>query len=242
MKKQCILCSSVFEAKRVDANYCSEKCRAKANYEIRKKKASGEFSPSNSTDNSPITQPEKSVKPCKGEVDGVIKIAEIRQLIENSERAITDLCASNNTAKAQKSSLLAQKTQLNTQIIELEEVKIKKLEAMLRLSDIDLYNTYLNGDYQEAIKSNKPFPEFKLITANKLSLESSNGILFQIKKHQLKVENQILAHNSETSALKNSICQLVQEEKDLMDTINENNASIRFYQTRIIRLEQLLTG
>jgi len=242
MKKQCILCTTEFEAKRADANYCSEKCRAKANYEIRKKKASGEFSPANLTGNSSLNAPIERAKYSKIEVNGTLKVDEICQMIANTEQTIASIRAENTALKAQITELSAQKTHFCSQIIEIKEIKVNKLEAILQLSNTDLYNTYLNGEYKEAVKANNMLADFKLITAHKLSLDSSANLLFKINQYRLKVKNLIFAHNSEISKLNQQILDIETSKKELDATINENNASIRFNQSRIMRLEQLLSG
>ncbi len=68
---------------------------------------------------------------------------------------------------------------------------------MLQLSDADLYNTYLNDEYKEAVKANNMLADFKLITPHKLSLGSSANLLFKINQHRLKAKNLIITHNSE---------------------------------------------
>ncbi|MCT4643865.1 MAG: hypothetical protein N4A74_02680 [Carboxylicivirga sp.] len=242
MKKQCILCSTEFEAKRTDANYCSEKCRSKANYKIRKKKASGEYSPVNLPDNPPHSTPIRGAKNNKIEVNGTLKADNLCQMITNTERTIANICAENTAIKAQITKLSAQKSLFCSQIIEIKEVKTKKLEVIMQLSDTDLYNTYLNGEYQEAVKKNNSLADFKLITTHKLSLESSSNLVFKINQYRLKVKNLIIAHNSEISKLNQQILDTESSIKDLNKSIDENNASIRFNQTRIMRLEQLLSG
>ncbi|MBS2099132.1 hypothetical protein [Carboxylicivirga linearis] len=242
MKKQCILCSAEFEAKRADANYCSEKCRAKANYEIRKKKASGEFSPDNLPVSLPLNSPIERSKNTKIEVNGILNTDEIRQMIVNTDSTIANFCAENTALKAQITELSAQKSHFCLQIIEIKEIKIKKLEAALLLSDTDLYNTYLNGEYQKAVKTNNILADFKLITPHKLSLDSSANLLFKINQYRLKVKNLIIAHNSEVSKLNLQIQDIDTSIKNLNKAIDENNSSVRFNQTRIMRLEQLLSG
>lgn len=242
IKKQCIVCAAEFEAKRSDANYCSEKCRAKANYQIRRKKASGEFSPLNSPENSPLINPFERAKNIKIELNGALNIGDIRQLIADSEHSFLNLCEENTTIKAQIEELSKKKSQICTQIIDLLEVKVKKLETMQQLSDTDLYNNFLNGEYQEAVKDNNSFADFKLITPQKLSLESSGKLLFRINQYRLKIKNLILTHISEVSRLDQQIKDIDIAIKRQNKTIEENQASIRFYQTRIIRLEQLLSG
>nr|WP_321451472.1 hypothetical protein [uncultured Carboxylicivirga sp.] len=240
MKKQCILCSAEFKAKRADANYCSEKCRSKANYKIRKKKASGEYSPINSPDNSSYNTPIERAKNSKIEVNGTLKAVEICQMIANTELTIAKICAENTALKDQITELSAQKADFCLQIIEIKEVKVNKLESMLKLSDTDLYNTYLNGEYKEAVKANNALADFKLVTSHKLSLGSSANLLFKINQYRLKIKNLIIAHNSEVSKMNQQILDIETNLKSLIKTIDENNASIRFNQTRIIRLEQLL--
>ena len=240
MKKQCILCSAKFEAKRADANYCSEKCRAKANYEIRKKKASGEFSPDNLPVSLPLNSPVEQSKNTKIEVIGTFNIDEIRQMVVNIDSTIANFCAENTAAKAQITLLSAQKSQFYSLIIDIEEVKIKKLEVIQELPDVDLYNNYLNGEYVEALKKNDTFADFKLITPDKLSLESSNHLRFKITQYRLKAKNTTIAHYSEVSKLKQRIQVIDSKIKAQNKTIEENNSSIRFNQSRIIRLEQLI--
>lgn len=240
MKKLCILCSNEFEARRADANYCSEKCRAKANYEIRKRKASGEFSPDNLPVSLPLNSPVERSKNTKIEFNEPLNTDEIRQMIANTDNIIANFCTENTAAKAQITVLSAQKSQFCSLIIDIEEVKIKKLEAIQELPDVDLYNTYLNGEYEEALKQNNTFPDFKLITSDKLSLDSSNHLRFKITQYRLKVKNTINAQYSEVSKLKQRIQDIDSKIKALNKTIEENNASIRFNQSRIIRLEQLL--
>lgn len=242
MKKQCILCSTEFEAKRADANYCSEKCRAKANYKIRKKKASGEYSPANLPGNSSLNAPIERAKNNKFEVNGTLKVDEICQMIANTEQIITNIYTENTLLKAQITELSAQKAHFCSQIIEIREIKVNKLESILQLSDTDLYNTYLNGEYQEAVKANNILADFKLITPYKLSLESSSNLVFKINQYRLKAKNLIIANNSEVSKLNQQIQDIEASTKSLNKTIDENNASIRFNQTRIIHLEQLLSS
>ena len=127
MKKQCMLCSTEVDAKRTDANYCSEKCRSKANYLIRKKKANGEYSPVNLPDNSSHNEPIKGVKNKKIEVNGTLQIDEICQMITNTERTIANNCAENTALKAQITELSAQKSRFCSQIFEIKEIKTKNL-------------------------------------------------------------------------------------------------------------------
>ncbi len=242
MKKLCMLCSTEFEAKRADANYCSEKCRARANYLIRKKMASGEYPPENLPNNSPIDAPNERPQNSQIGVDGTLNIDEICQMIANSERTIERICTENNDIKGQIRQLYAQKSLIGAQVIEIRDEKSKKLEAIQQLSDCDLYNTYLNGEYIEAVKNKTMFAEFKLITPRRLSIERSGSLLLKVNQYRLQIENLIIAHRSKISDLNRQLEEIDNDVKSLGKAIDENNTSIRFNQTRILRLEQLLSG
>jgi len=138
MKKICMLCAAEFEAKRSDAVYCSNECRAKANYEIRKAKLSDKISTDNYEFNSTINLPEKHAVNNNLEVEGKVLMADIMQYITNAELEITHLSACISNIKAENKRLIAQKSALNNQIIELEAVRIKKLELLLELPDVSI--------------------------------------------------------------------------------------------------------
>jgi chromosome segregation ATPase len=242
MRKTCILCATEFDTKRSDANYCSEQCRAKANYQIRKKKNNLSVLPDNSTPISPHNSPDNSGRNMQKLPKIDLSKDEIMQKIVLCEHEI-------NQINTQKSAILAQNTQLHAQILkinekinQLNEVKLKGLQLALLQTDVHLYNKYLNSEYKNAVKNGDSFAHTKLKTEEDLNFRSAYDLRHKITALRHKIENKILSYKADAIKLQSELdtCnQQLSEKKDLLKDLNEQ---LRFIQMRIIRHEQLLTG
>ncbi len=242
MTKTCILCASEFKATRSDAQYCSERCRAKANYRIRKKKNNLTVSPDIYEDNSPINLTSKKVENAQICIKGVLSIEEITQMISKFEHEIAQVLESKNTTNAQNEQLYAQISGFQNQIMEIEEHKIKKLSLVLDQTDVDIYNRFLNGEYINAIKKGDSFAKSKLKTESDLGFNSAISMRKSISDYRLKIQKQIISLQANAQSLK---AQLKSAQSIILkneETIKEYYLQVRFYQNRIIRFEHILSG
>lgn len=241
MTKTCQLCASEFEAKRSDAAYCSEKCRAKSNYQIRKRKDNITTSTDNYEDNSPISLTDKSVKTKKNHIKGSINIEELLQIVGNCENKLEQLNATKSAFSAQNTTLNGQILDLQHKYDEIMKDKVVKLKLVISKPDSIIYNRYLNSEYISAEKAGNSFAKSKLLTEKDLQEKLNYHLLHKVKNYKLKIENQMITLQTEANHINAEIINLSAQIDNHKNSIDDFAQQTRFYQNRIIRFEQLLS-
>ncbi len=240
MKKHCLLCASEFEAKRSDAQYCSEKCRAKANYQMRKRKDDFTVSSDNGLDNLTNNLTDKRVEDAQISIKGTISVDDILQIIKKCEHQLEQLHAAKSAINAQNQHNIEEINELKAQILDIDVKMMSKLRFMLQQTDTNLYNQFLNGEYLSAKKQNDKFAKNKLLSEDVLSFPSNANIRAIIAEYRSKLNNQMIVYNAQVTTIKQAIENMESSIKRNNDQLKEVQQQIVFYQTRILRLERII--
>lgn len=235
--KTCLYCGKTYEAKRSDAVFCSESCRTKSNYQKRKKQNNFTDTLSNAV---PSVRDEDEPD-CEIKVTGSVSFESLKENIEKYEQEYKQLISKTNHLLHENFSLIGQINQLEKQISAIQTSQIEKLTLTRQLSDVELYNTYLNKPYMEAKQAGEKYLKHKLITETEMRFHSNNEIRIQIGKFRFNIETKVLSHQSDIESLKHQIRGL-QSVIDLnKEQLKVLTNQVRFCQNRIIKYEALLT-
>ncbi|WP_010662694.1 DUF2256 domain-containing protein [Marinilabilia salmonicolor] len=234
--KICLICGKEFTPKRSDASYCSEKCRAKANY---KKRVAAKEKTESYENIEPFTMvPEIQSPPLKGE----LSMDSMLGFIEKSENEIKRLTDEINELKSQNNMLANDIFTLKEQVKTTGEINIKKIELVLELTDSQIFNNYLNTEYLTAKKMDKANPEKLLKTDWEITGYSGESFRQRINNYRMRLKNEILKLEGQADNIQNQIRKTETLIVSNKETIQENIQQVRFYQSRILRYEGLLVG
>jgi hypothetical protein len=233
MEKACYQCGKTFESQRSDAQYCSEKCRAKANYEKKRKKEEGSFSFESLTgtanpENARIVLGDMDYKELKATLSKIEKDLDAR----NEQMAQLE----HENRQLQNDILL-----LNQQILSIRDGKLTAIMKQLELPDFYIYNNFLNEDYLKAKSKGDPYARNHLKSAEDLQRIGNNELRLKIGNYRYKltltaesIETKIKAIATEIATKKNTLNNNSEKIKGLL-------ADTRFYQSRVLKYDSLLS-
>ena len=109
------------------------------------------------------------------------------------------------------------------------------------MSDFHIYNNYLNDDYLKAKKSNDKFAKNALKTEDEIQRFGNNEIRLKIGNYRYKLSLTAEAVEKKIDA--------IEQEIEIKQSLVSNNsekikwliADIKFYQSRILKYDSLLS-
>lgn len=148
--KTCHQCFNAFTA-REGAQYCSAKCRAAANYAKNKRR----------TDISTlVVEKDKSEVFENQSKVGVLEVSPI--FAQNLEKDYSALLLQYEVQVKALESTSQRLSALKLSVIALEEKSIPHFQYVLAMAPIDIYNTYLNKKYQDALLADPKYASLEL--------------------------------------------------------------------------------
>lgn len=233
MEKACYQCGKTFESQRSDAQYCSEKCRAKANYEKKRKKEDGNLSSETITgtatpENARIVLDNMDYKDLKA------TLSKIEKVLDGRNEQMAQLEHENH--QLQNDILL-----LNQQILSIRDGKLTAIMKQLELPDFYIYNNFLNEDYLKAKSKGEQYARNHLKSEEDLQRIGNNELRLKIGNYRYKltltaesIETKIKALAAEIATKQNTLSSNIYKIKGLL-------ADTRFYQSRILKYDSLLS-
>ena len=151
--KICPQCQKTFEARRTDAVYCSSKCRVNAHL-----------------DKSKVDHP-SPVNSCEDvqQVDDLsyisqLSVAECRAKIDELESQLLVLQKRNDKLVDDNVLYSAESDELTRFYLEFEKATQLRLQTILNMPAYQIYNTYLNKEYLDAVAANDKYAHQHLIS------------------------------------------------------------------------------
>lgn len=230
--KTCYNCGDSFTPKRSDAICCSDKCRAAYNYQKKQRKNAPLDLP---TIGKNAQIPEKEIV-IKGEIDTTFLISKANEC-ETKMELITKEIAQLETLQTKYS---AQISDLDKEILVIETGDKAKLIQRNNLTDLALYNNYLNSAYLTEKKKGNEFAHNRLKSESDLTSKFNPTLRLAIENYRSNISSTINRHDLEIANLK-------QQSSTTKDNIDQNCAKIkelqnqlRFYEARVLKYEALL--
>lgn len=230
--KTCLNCSASFTPKRTDAAFCSAKCRSAHNYQ-KKHRNNPVASLENHKEEAQNTETNIILK---GELDSnflIDKVANCENTIERINQQIIDI-------ESIQAAYNSEISELKNKISAIESGDKAKLLKRRNLSDLALYNKFLNREYLSEKKKGNKFAHIRL--KSEFAITSSNN-------PQIKIEIETYRNNlkSLVDNFDNDINLKKQRIESLKSTIDQHDLKIkelrnqlRFYEARILKYETML--
>ena len=235
LQKICLNCGETFAPKRSDAKFCSTKCKSAYTYDKKKK------------DNAPndvLTQKEalKSSNNHEPIIKGEVHVQKIIDMIERTDEKIEKTAQVIEKLKKYEAEKLVQIKQLENQVIEIKKTKLVVLSKRLNQSDFMLYNNFLNRKYIEKQKAGHKFADNEILSAGDLKRTYNDKIRLMIANYRHKLHYKLEEVNYEIELLNNQMAHLKTELEETQTAIKDQKDNLRFYQSRILKYESLLSA
>lgn len=230
--KTCLNCGESFTSKRSDAICCSNNCRSNYNYKKAQRKKSNLSLPTASGD--PQVQENNVV--IKGELDIQFLLTKHKECESKIELILEDMVQVENL----KIELTTQKSELEKQIVTIEAGEKAKLVKLYNLSDLTLYNNYLNRAYLDEHKKGNEFAHTRLKSESELKSTYNPTLRISIENYRSNIATAINKHDLETARLKHNITTIESNLIQYNEKIKELQNQLRFYEARILKYEALL--
>ena len=230
--KTCLNCGESFIPKRSDAICCSDKCRSAYNYKKKQHKANDLLVANTAAE---VQNTEKDVI-IKGEIGTKFLIDKTKEC-ETKMELINDQIALFETSKAK---LYAQISDLNAQILSIENGDKTKLLRISTLSDLTLYNTFLNEVYLAEKKKGNEFAYTRLKSESDLNSLSNPKYRIAIENYRKKVAFLIKNQDLKIATIEQRIAAFTNEIDQHSAKIKELQNQLRFYESRVLKFETML--
>ncbi|MCU4177635.1 hypothetical protein [Carboxylicivirga sp. N1Y90] len=230
--KTCLNCSASFTPKRSDAICCSDKCRAAYNYQKKQRK--------NSKSNLPTiaenAQNQEKEIVIKGDIDTTFLISKAKEC-ETKMELINSEIAQIETLKTEYS---AQILKFQKEILTIETGDKAKLVKRHNLSDLALYNNYLNSAYLTEKKKGNEFAHNRLKSESDLTNAYSPNMRISVENYRSNIISAINKHDLEITNFQQQIVTVKTNIDQYCAKIKELQSQLRFYEARVLKYETLL--
>jgi len=230
--KTCLNCSASFTPKRSDAICCSNKCRAAYNYQKKQRKNTPLDLP---TIGENAQNPEKEIV-IKGEIDISYLISKTNEC-EAKMELITKEIARLETLQTKFS---AQISLLEKEILAIETGDKAKLIKRHNLSDLALYNNYLNNAYLTEKKKGNEFAHNRLKSDSDLNSAYNPNLRITVENYRNNIVSSIKKHDLEITNMQHQITSIRNDNDQNCAKIKELQNRLRFYESRVLKYETML--
>ncbi|MBR8534675.1 hypothetical protein KDU71_03820 [Carboxylicivirga sediminis] len=231
--KICHNCGKEFTPKRSDAICCSSKCRSALNYQ--KKQRLKQSTASINT----INENDSSLDNLK--VKGSLEVGYLIDKITRLESEINTIHQRINENIERKNGLMANSNLLLKEISRVKVTELYKVENLLSMSDVDLYNTFINKPYLEELRKGNEFAHNRLKTTADIDSKYNPTHKMLVSKFRLRQKQKLTEISSKVEQLEHEIAQNTQSIDDIHASSDELKLQLRFYENRIIKFESLLS-
>ena len=234
-EKICLNCGNTFEPKRSDAKFCSTKCKSAYTYDKKKK---------DKAPNDVLIQKEALNSSNNHEpiIKGEVHVQKIIDLIARTDEKIEKTAQVIEKKEKEEAEMLVQIKRLEDQVIEIKQTKLLVISKRLNQSDFMLYNNFLNRKYIEKKKTDNAFAKNEILSTEDLKRSYNDKIRLEIANYRHNLQYQLEEVNYEIELLVNQMALLKTELEKLQLTLKENRDNLRFYQSRILKYESLLSA
>jgi predicted nucleic acid-binding Zn ribbon protein len=232
MGKTCLNCGDSFAPKRSDAICCSDKCRSAFNY---KKKQRKDSKVSLLTNEGNVQLRENDVV-----IEGVL---DTQYLIAKCNECETKLEAINTNIEqleVNKSELSAQILVVEEEVLSIESGDKAILMKLMSLSDLVLYNNYLNSAYLTEKKKGNEFAYNRLKSELDLANKFNPTLRVEIDDYRNRIKDAIQKHDLEIANKQLLITSIQNQILEISAKIKELQNQLRFNEARVLKYESLL--
>jgi len=230
--KTCLYCGETFTPKRADALCCSSKCRSAFNYKKKQRK--------NDNLNLPTIGDEAQILEkgivVKGEVDTTFLIKKTNECETKMEVINTEIAQ----LETSQINLSAHTKDLLSQILTIESGDKAKLLKRYNLSDLTLYNNYLNGAFLSEKKNGNNFANNRLKSESDLENKFNPMLRVEIEDYRNNIGSAIDKHDLEIANNQHQIDTAKSEIDKNCAKIKELQNQLRFYEARVLKYETIL--
>ncbi len=230
--KTCLNCGESFTPKRSDAVCCSDKCRSAYNYKKKQRKNGIMDLPQ--IDN--IAQQQENDVIIEGVLDTQYLIAKCKECETKLEAINTNI----EQLEANKSDLSAQILVVEEELLSIESGDKAKLMKIMSLSDLVLYNNYLNSAYLSEKKKGNEFAYNRLKSELDLANKFNPTLRVEIDNYRNRIKDAIQKHDLEIANKQLLITAFQNQIEDICARIKELQNQLRFYEARVLKYEALL--
>ncbi len=235
VEKVCQYCGKTFEPKRSDAKFCSTQCKSSYAYDKKKRlNAPNEIKFNNMT----LNDSDNVETIIKGEVH----VQKIIELLEKADEKIEKTAEVIERLEIDRTEKLFQIEKVENQIVEIKQTKLLALSKRLNQSDFMLYNNFLNRKYIEKQKAGHEFADNEILSAEDLKRSYNDKIRLEIANYKHKLQYKVEEVNYEIELLINELAHLKTELEETQSAIKDQKDNLRFYQSRILKYESLLSA
>ena len=230
--KTCLNCSASFTPKRSDAAFCSAKCRSAHNYQ-KKHRNTPNSSIENHKEEPPNTDSNIILK---GELDSKFLIDKVTDCENQIERINQQIICIESIQAEHNSKISDLKNKIST----IESGDKAKLLKRSNLSDLALYNNFLNREYISEMKKGNKYAHTRL--KSEFSITNSNNpmIKIEIETYRNNIKSLVDNFDNDINNKKQQI-EALRSKIDLHDLkIKELRNQLRFYEARILKYETML--
>lgn len=231
-QKTCLNCAESFTPKRSDAVCCSDKCRAAYNYQKKQRK----------NNNSSLLKTDIKAQTLENDVviKGVLDTQYLIAKCNECEAKIDDINTDLQQLESSKSELSAQILVIEEEILSVESGDKARLMKLDSLSDLALYNNYLNSAYLAEKKKGNEFAHNRLKSESDLMGKYNPMLRIEVDNYRSRINSAIKKHDLEIANKHLLITSLQNQIIEISAKIKELQNQLRFYEARVLKYEALL--
>lgn len=231
-EKTCLNCGNTFTPKRSDALCCSANCRSTLNYKKKQRKNSNIHAPTISEE----AQDWAKDVIVKGELDTKFLIDKTKECETKIERINDEI----NQIEILQKALYTQIPELEKQILTIEIGNKAELLKRKNLSDVTLYNNYLNSAYLNEKKKVDSFAQIRLKSESDIENKHNPYLRVEIESYRSKIDTLINKDDLEIASFQRKIESVNKSISQNSEKIKDLKFQLRFYEARILRYENML--